>query len=363
MNMPLTEMITRSSVRPLALALLLLLSIPVQAAEAVGKLQFVAGEVEAISPDGRIRQLKKGDRLYTGDTIKSGAGGTAQVIMRDRSRLLVRTGTAFEIKEFHFDPQKPADARSVITLQHGAIRSVSGRGDKAGKQFIETPLATVSAAIGDREVIHVEPDATGTTTVESLPLGTFSKIYAGEAVVESPQGTLRIGLQQVGHVGGKVDHAQKPVSIGELPRPLEKRIASSRGQAKMMPVTIKGSDDAPTSALIDVTELPKPGGPIPIPYPNVGAMSSDGKQKSKNTNSREDKQFSGFGISHGDEPGGIKSGKTISNITLKPDSGKVKVVGQPAIRQGDFMLGKSKTTPAPGGNKIAPSQTRILVAP
>ena len=337
--------------RPALLSSLLLFCLPTLASEVVGKLQFVTGEVHAVSTDGTIRLLKKGDQIHTGDIIKSAEGGTAQVIMQDQNRLVVRSATELLVKEFKFDPEKPQETKSLIKLQHGAIRSFSVLNDEgeAGKHFIETPLATVGVGAGDREIIHIKPDTSDNSPVKDLPTGTFSKVYAGQAVFESPQGNLTIGKHQAGYVTGTPGLAKKPVAIGELPASVEKQLGASQKELltaskKLMAATkgTRGENGQTNSMLVDVDKTPSPAGPVPIPYPNIG-MSSDptkGTNKVKIDNKAVVlKNQSIFQKSAGNEAGTQKvvvSPKTIGTIDVLKKPATVKVESNNVVRHLDM---------------------------
>jgi hypothetical protein len=60
--------------------LLLCLATPSPAQEAAARVQFMVGDVSATSVDGKSRSLEKGDKIFPGETIKTGDSGAAQLI-------------------------------------------------------------------------------------------------------------------------------------------------------------------------------------------------------------------------------------------------------------------------------------------
>ncbi|HEX5748012.1 MAG TPA: DUF4150 domain-containing protein [Archangium sp.] len=106
-----------------------------------------------------------------------------------------------------------------------------------------------------------------------------------------------------------------------------------------------------TVAFPDVCKTPSPGGPIPIPYPNI-ARSADTAQGSK-TVSVEGKPIclkdSNFSTSTGDEAGtaggGVASSKTKGKAEFVNYSFDVKVEGKNVARAFDLMLHNNKNTP------------------
>lgn len=106
----------------------------------------------------------------------------------------------------------------------------------------------------------------------------------------------------------------------------------------------------------DVCKTPTPGGPVPIPYPNI-AMSSDTAKGSKSVKMDGNPimlKGSNFSTSTGDEPGSLK-GIVSSKIKGKAEfinySFDVKVEGKNVCRLGDMMVqnkgGAPNTAPIP----------------
>jgi hypothetical protein len=106
-----------------------------------------------------------------------------------------------------------------------------------------------------------------------------------------------------------------------------------------------------TSAFPDVCKTPSPGGPIPIPYPNI-AKSSDTAQGSSTLTCDGNPiclKDSNFAVSTGDE-GGTAGGGVVSNkIKGKAEfvnfSFDVMVEGKNVARALDPMLHNDKNTP------------------
>ncbi len=97
----------------------------------------------------------------------------------------------------------------------------------------------------------------------------------------------------------------------------------------------------------DVCKTPSPGGPIPIPYPNVG-KSSDVAKGSKTVKVQGGPTMlkgSNYKTSTGDEPGsagGVVSGKTKGKCEFLLYSFDVKIEGKNACRLGDMLTHNDK---------------------
>ena len=117
-----------------------------------------------------------------------------------------------------------------------------------------------------------------------------------------------------------------------------------------MSVVHKGSNGT-SIAFPDVCKTPSPGGPVPIPYPNV-AMSSNSAKTAKKVKADGKPvcvKDSNFSTSTGDEAGtaggGVVSNKTKGKAEFVNFSFDVKVEGKNVPRAMDLMLHNDKNTP------------------
>lgn len=115
-------------------------------------------------------------------------------------------------------------------------------------------------------------------------------------------------------------------------------------------VVHKGSNGT-TMAFPDVCKTPSPGGPVPIPYPNV-ARSSDADKTARSVTVQGNElcvKDSNFSTSTGDEAGtaggGVASSKTKGKAEFASFSFDVEVEGKSVPRALDPMLHNDKNTP------------------
>ncbi|NMO20775.1 DUF4150 domain-containing protein [Pyxidicoccus fallax] len=126
-------------------------------------------------------------------------------------------------------------------------------------------------------------------------------------------------------------------------------MANTVGVNKMSVVT-KDSQGV-TVAFPDICKTPSPGGPVPVPYPNI-ARSADTAQGSKKVSVQGNPvclKDSNFSTSTGDEAGtaggGVASGKTRGKAEFVNVSFNVKFEGKGVARALDPMLHNDKNTP------------------
>ena len=97
----------------------------------------------------------------------------------------------------------------------------------------------------------------------------------------------------------------------------------------------------------DVCKTPTPGGPVPIPYPNIGKASdtSGGPTSVKVDGQMPMVKGAKYAMTSGDEAGsvgGVMSGKIKSEAEYMMYSFDVKIEGKNACRQGDPLFHNSK---------------------
>jgi hypothetical protein len=126
-----------------------------------------------------------------------------------------------------------------------------------------------------------------------------------------------------------------------------------------MPVTVgvnnlsvvHQSSNGTTIAFPDVCKTPTPGGPIPIPYPNIAQSSdtADGSTSVKMDGNPICLKDSNFRMSTGDEAGSAGGGVVSNKIKGKAEfvnfSFDVMVEGKNVARAFDLMLHNDKNTP------------------
>jgi hypothetical protein len=216
--------------------MLLCLATPSPAQEAAARVQFLVGDVSATSVDGKSRSLAKGDRVYPGDTIKTGDTGAAQLIYRDRSRMAVRVNTEFTIKAFEYSKENTSVAKSIFSLLGGALRMVTGLIGKTNPEnvTIDTPIATIGIRGTDHEVVHISPEFQRRNPV--VEVGTYNKVYVGATIMKTDRGNINLGLRQVGFVGGIKGKIMKPIQIKDMPKVISDQLINKIPvQAKIQP--------------------------------------------------------------------------------------------------------------------------------
>jgi molybdopterin-binding protein len=121
-----------------------------------------------------------------------------------------------------------------------------------------------------------------------------------------------------------------------------------------------------------VCKTPTPGGPVPIPYPNIAMLpqASGGTLagKVKIVGKRAATTKTEISMSSGDEPGtaggGVVSNRFKGPAKFTKGSSKVKIEGSPAAHL-TSIVGQNGVSNAnmPMGAQVVPSQAKVLVMP
>ena len=174
-----------------------------------GTASIVAGLVSAVAENGESRLLNKGDAVYSGDRIITGAASYARLGFLDGGSMVLRPNTEFAIVGFRFQPgvveptvqlvqPKPATptpgAGSAPALQigsqsgvgnqaffrlvRGGFRAVSGLVGKINRE--EYSVATPVATIGIRGTVYSSVFCDAACAADSMVQG---QLPAGEAAL------------------------------------------------------------------------------------------------------------------------------------------------------------------------------------
>jgi len=105
-----------------------------------GKVVAVVQATTASGPGGR-RTLSVAKPIYSGDTIRTGAVGNAQLQFLDDTRFVIGPKSNVIIDKYVFNPDRTL-AGASITMARGAFRFMSGKGPSRAYK-IRTPSATI----------------------------------------------------------------------------------------------------------------------------------------------------------------------------------------------------------------------------
>lgn len=174
--------------RPGLLLVLLAAAFTTEALANVGRVDFVIGDVTAVSSGGQRRALTRGEELSNGDTIITN-NGRAQIRFADGAYVSLQPNTEFGIKDYRYEGKTDGSERGFFSLLKGGLRTVTGLIGRFNRKTyqITTPTATVGIR-GTGGLIQVLNDS---STVISGSSGIWL-LSSPAGSVEVPAGTSAI---------------------------------------------------------------------------------------------------------------------------------------------------------------------------
>jgi hypothetical protein len=117
-----------------------------------------AGIVKVVSGDVRVRDaqgeraLKSGDAVFESARLMSGKDGTASMILRDGTTLVLGSNSQFEVQKFTFDTTTQ-NGSILVNLLQGSMRMLTGLIAKINPEAIQVKTKTLSVGIRGTDFI------------------------------------------------------------------------------------------------------------------------------------------------------------------------------------------------------------------
>ena len=164
-------------------------SVPLSAAEVIGKAASARKDAKGIPPDAAERAITGGSELHGRERLVVSPTGDVQVVFLDETTLSVGPGSDLVLDEFVYDPNK-SEKTLGVKLQRGVTRLIGGKVTKEGAAEIGTSNATI--AIRGGIVIVSSPGESGKETRALLGLGTMTCTSGSESLTVTEPGMLCI---------------------------------------------------------------------------------------------------------------------------------------------------------------------------
>lgn len=114
----------KKGISAIILFFFIILTMPAWAVtEQIGTVSFVCGVVTAGPERGELRFLAKGEPLYKGDVISTGAKSFTIIKMIDDSKITLRPTTVFALEDYNLEKGKE---NALLRLFKGGLRAVTG---------------------------------------------------------------------------------------------------------------------------------------------------------------------------------------------------------------------------------------------
>ncbi len=175
------------------LAFLVALAPSAHAATLYGDVEFVEGSTEILDATGKVRKPRTGEKVYEGETMRTGEDGEMHVRTGDHGLVALRSNTRIKVEIYRADGDD--EDRSVLSLLTGTLRSISGWiGKYQSKSYaIKTNNATVGIRGTDHEPLYIAPGEKA-----SAAPGTYDKVNAGSTYIETAAGRVTVEKGRAG---------------------------------------------------------------------------------------------------------------------------------------------------------------------
>lgn len=177
------------------------------AANEVGVVMNVEGNLSAKGADGSLRPLAVWAKVLAGDTLFTGRDSYARVKFSDGGQISLKPLSQFQIETYHHDPQVPDKDAAKFNLLKGGLRAISGLIGKRGdpdSYGVKTQTATVGIRGTKFGVLFCKGDCADIPPpADGKPLsdGTHLDVLEGTIIVRNSAGAQLLNAGQFGFVG------------------------------------------------------------------------------------------------------------------------------------------------------------------
>jgi hypothetical protein len=189
---------------------------PAWGSKGVGRVITVAGEVTATGGAWEGRPLRRRDRVYEQDVIRTGAHGRVKIRFHDEGMVDIKPDSRFEVERYRQQAKGEGREGAFMRLWKGAFRTVTGAigSQDPAKYRVETPAATLGIRGTQYAARYCEGDCGNAfRTGEGVKDGLYVKVEKGRVAVSNQQEARSFGEGEYSFV------ASADSQIIELERP------------------------------------------------------------------------------------------------------------------------------------------------
>lgn len=186
--------------------------------QVAGQVIWMAGQVSVINPDKIARSLAKGDSVRQGETIVTGPGSHAQLLMSDQGLIAVRPDSSLRLAAYRYQSDQGKNS-AMLELVKGGMRSVTGAIGQSNKE--DYKLKTDTASVGIRGTDH---------EVLAVGQGTYSRVTQGGTYLQGAEGSIDLAPGEIGFAG----KSGKPTRLQSTPAAMQLAALQGAGKGQQM---------------------------------------------------------------------------------------------------------------------------------
>jgi hypothetical protein len=163
------------------------------------RLDFVVGSVVAVAPSGTQRPLAKGADVFSGETIRTGPDGRAQLRFDDGAMVSLQPQSEFRLDNYQFSGVQNGQEKGFFSLLKGGFRTLTGIVGRSNKESykVTTAVATIGIRGTEYTISYLDSNAisisNGEGSIEVCNGAGCVILRSGDsAIVEGPNSPLRL---------------------------------------------------------------------------------------------------------------------------------------------------------------------------
>lgn len=131
--------------------------------DVAGTVSFVIGDAHFVQGD-QSQKVTRGQNILVGQTLQTGDNGHIHLRMIDGAFVSLRPSSRMKIEQYKYDLAKPSNNNIKFNVEHGVVRSITGKAGEAAKDKyrMNTPLAAIGIR-GTDFVVRVSQELTRVT--------------------------------------------------------------------------------------------------------------------------------------------------------------------------------------------------------
>lgn len=157
-------------------------------AAAAGKVVFSTGSAKAVNASGASRALRRGDEVFSGDSLQTSARSRIQVAFADGAYISVQPSSEYKIENYNYSGKADGSERAFYRLLKGGIRAVTGYIGKRNRDAYK--VSTAVATIGIRGTGHNTRICAGDCPGKKD--GLYHNTWEGETSVENDKDSKNV---------------------------------------------------------------------------------------------------------------------------------------------------------------------------
>lgn len=241
-------------VSALALSLMWLLAMPVQAAVEAGRILFARGTVSIVGENESARGARAGSVFHEGERVVTGNNSIVQLRMSDGALTALRSNSDYHIQRQRYDEVAGVyeQAGRVVT---GWMRSVTGAigARYPGNVSQGTSVATIGIRGTTYQIIHVPPQ--GLPEFPNLQPGSYIYLEDGQIEVSNEAGSRIVSPGQVVRISGPDITPELAPEMEEL---FQTQLLASLGSSDTEGFEVRDLLENANDQIVDNTDAPAP---------------------------------------------------------------------------------------------------------